>query len=134
VGQEKIGAVNEEVVKALGAFGGGIAASGGTCGILIGGVALASSLYSRGNIEGKEDPRMWSMSAKFAKQFEKLSKPFGGIQCRDIAGVNWHDRAAVKSYYSAPDSRRQICIKLVGDAAYALGVILEEENQDSENK
>jgi len=134
VGQEKIKAVNEEVVKALGAFGGGIAASGGVCGILIGGVALASSIYSRGNIEGREDPRMWSMSHRFAKEFEKLCKPFGGTQCRDIAGVDWHDREAAKRYYSDPGGSRKICIKLVGDAAYALGVILDEERQEPGNK
>jgi C_GCAxxG_C_C family probable redox protein len=125
VGQEKLGAVNEEVVKALGAFGGGIAATGGTCGIVIGGVALASSMYSRGNLEGKEDPKMWSLGSEFTRKFAEMAKPYGGMNCRDIAGVDWRDREAVKKYYADPDSRRKICINLVGEAAYLLGTLLE---------
>ena len=33
----------------------------------------------------------------------------------------------MKDYYANPESRRKICIKLVGDSAYALGVLLEQE-------
>ncbi|MBW2100367.1 MAG: C_GCAxxG_C_C family protein, partial [Deltaproteobacteria bacterium] len=47
MGQEKANRVDPGVVKALGAFGGGIAATGRVCGILVGGVALISSIYSR---------------------------------------------------------------------------------------
>ncbi len=129
MGQEKLGEINEDVVKALGAFGGGIASTGGTCGILIGGVALVSSMYSRGSLEGKEDPRMWSLGAKFTRKFEEIAKPHGGINCREIAGVDWRDRDAVKKYYSDPDSNRKICINLVGEAAYILGTLLEQESQ-----
>ena len=71
VGQEKIGDINEEVGKSVGAFGGGIDASGGPCGIMLGAVTLFSSMYSRGNLEGKEDPRMWSLSNKFMKKLLK---------------------------------------------------------------
>lgn len=134
MGQEKLGEINESVVKALGAFGGGIAATGGTCGILIGGVALASSMYSRGNIEEKENPRMWSLSARFAKRFEEIVAPYGGINCRDIAGVDWHDKEAARKYYSDPESRRNICMELVGEAAYILGELLEEEARKTAEK
>jgi len=127
VGQEKMNLVNESAIKAVGAFGGGIAASGSVCGTLLGGVAMISSLYSRGNLGEKEDPRLWVLSNQFIKQFEELTKPYGGMNCRDIAGVDWQNRAAVKQYYSDPEGGRKICVKLVGDAAYALGEILEQE-------
>lgn len=127
VGQEKMNLVNESAIKAVGAFGGGIAGSGSVCGILLGGVAMISSLYSRGNLGEKEDPRVWVLSSKFIKQFAKLTKPYGGMNCRDIAGVDWKNREAVKKYYSDPESGRKACVKLVGDAAYALGEILEQE-------
>jgi C_GCAxxG_C_C family probable redox protein len=127
VGQEKIEMVNEEAVKAVGAYGGGIASSGSVCGILLGGIALISSMYSRGNLDEKENPRMWSLSSKFMKEFEKLAEPYGGIDCRDIAKVDWHDKIAVKEYYINPLSNRKKCIKLVGDAAYVLGELLEQE-------
>ncbi len=119
--------LNEAAIKAVGAFGGGIAASGSVCGTLLGGVAMISSLYSRGNLGEKEDPRVWVLSSKFIKRFEELTKPYGGMNCRDIAGVDWKNRDSVKKYYSDPAGGRKACIKLVGDAAYVLGEILEQE-------
>jgi len=98
VGQEKMNLVNESAIKAVGAFGGGIAASGSVCGTLLGGVAMISSLYSRGNLGEKEDPRVWVLSSKFMKQFKELTKPYGGMNCSDIAGVDWKNREAVKKF------------------------------------
>lgn len=134
VAQEKMQIRDEVAVKAVGAFGGGIAASGSVCGTLLGGVAAISSIYSRGSLEEKEDPRMWSLSRKFIQEFSKLSESCGGINCSDIARVDWQDREAVRKYYTDPDSRRRICIRLVGDAAYALGKLLEEETGKNRSK
>lgn len=83
---------NEAVVKAVGLYGGGVAASGYTCGAVFGAAA-----------------------------------PHGGIRCRDIARVDWRDPAAVKEYYSNPDSRFGVCAQLVGDIAAALGEIIDKE-------
>ena len=122
-----MGTVNEAVIKAMGAFGGGIASSGNVCGILLGGVALISSIYSRGNLEEKDDPRMWRLSYKLSKIFEGLTESYGGINCRDIARVGWRDREATKDFYKNPESRHKICAQLVGDVAFALGEILDKE-------
>ena len=111
----------------MGAYGGGIASSGSVCGILLGGVAAISSLYSRGNLDEKENPRLWSLSSKFLKKFEELAEPHGGVNCSDIAGIDWKDRDAVKDYYSNPESNRRICTRLVGEAAHILGELLEAE-------
>lgn len=127
VGQERLGMVNEAVIKAMGAFGGGIASTGRVCGALIGGVALISSIYSRGNLEQKEDPRMWRLSYKLSKIFENLAEPYGSINCRDIARVDWRDRQATRDFYKNPESRRKLCVQLVGDVAYALGELLDKE-------
>jgi len=126
VGQEKMNRVNEEVVKAMGAFGGGVASTGRVCGALLGGVAFISSLYSRGNLEEKEDPRMWRLSYKLAKRFEELTLPFGGINCSNIAQVNWSDRDQTKDFYNNPQSRYRHCLQLVEDTACALGEILDQ--------
>ena len=128
VGQKKIGEINEEVVKAAGSFGGGIAASGGPCGIMLGTVALFSSMYSRGNLEGEEDPRMWILPKKFMKRFTELCEKYGGTNCSDIARINWQDRDEAREYYKNPESRRKECIELIGEAAVVLGEILEKEN------
>lgn len=125
--QEKLNMVDEAVVKAVGSFGGGIAGSCRVCGALLGGVAFISSIYSRGNPNDKEDPRMWGLSAKLIKKFEELTESFGGVDCRDIARMDWKDRRATKDFYGNPESRRKICVKLVGDTAYALGEILEQD-------
>ena len=119
--------LDESAIKAVGAFGGGIASTGNVCGILLGGVAMISSIYSRGNLDEKENPRMWAMSKKFMAKFEELAQPYGGINCLDIAGVDWKDKEAVKEYYSNPDSSRKACIQLVGEAAYILGELLKQE-------
>ncbi len=122
---------DESAVKAVGVFGGGIASSGNVCGILLGGVAMISSMYSRGSLDEKENPRMWGLSKKFLKKFEELTEPYGGMNCRDIAGVDWNDKIAVKKYYANPFSSRKICIKLVGEAAFILGELLEQEEARS---
>lgn len=127
MGQEKIGEIDETAIKAMGAFGGGIVSSGNVCGILIGGIAAISSIYSRGNLNEKEDPRTWSVSSKFLQRFEELTTPFGSMDCRDIAKVDWKNRAAIKNYYFNPLSSRKICVKLVGDAAYALGELIDQQ-------
>jgi C_GCAxxG_C_C family probable redox protein len=134
VGQEKIRRVNESIVKSMGAFGGGVASTGKVCGALIGGVALISSIYSRGNPEEKEDHRMWRLSYKLTKRFEDLAKPLGGVDCHDIARVNWKDREETREFYKNPNSRRQICAQLVGDLAYALGEILEQDKIEKEKQ
>ena len=70
---------------------------------------------------------MWSLSQKFVYDFEELTRHCDSTNCRDIAGVDWTDKHAVKDYYTNPDSSRSTCIKLVGDAAFALGMIIEKE-------
>jgi C_GCAxxG_C_C family probable redox protein len=126
VGQEKMAMIDDGAVRAVGAYGGGIASSGSVCGIVLGGIAMISSIYGRASLEDKEDPRIWALSRKFMREFEKMTESLGGINCRDIAGVDWGDRGAVKAYYANPESTRKVCIHLVGEAAFALGRLLEE--------
>jgi C_GCAxxG_C_C family probable redox protein len=126
VGQEKIGCVNEDVIKAFGAFGGGFAGTGKTCGILAGGMAVLSTIYSRGNLEDKENPKMWHAGQKLVRKFEELTVSHGGVDCQDIAQVDWTDRDAARDYYKSQDGRRQICFTLIGDFAYAVGELLDE--------
>ncbi|OKY76527.1 MAG: hypothetical protein BM485_04680 [Desulfobulbaceae bacterium DB1] len=127
MGQEKAGRVDEQSVKAVGAFGGGIAGSGGACGILLGAVAMISSLYSRSSLEEKEDPRMWLLSHKFMKKFDELTRDHGSVNCCDIARVDWRNREEVKKYYADPEGRRRICVELVGESAQYLGDLLQEQ-------
>ncbi len=119
--------VDPAVIKAVGAYGGGLAGTGNVCGVLLAGISAISSMYSRSSLEEKENPRMWSLSHKFIHKFGELTEQHGGTNCRDIAQVNWQDRDEVKEFYSNPDSRRKECIKLIGDATALLGELLEQE-------
>lgn len=127
MGQEKLGKTDPNVIKAFGAFGGGVASSGNVCGAMLAGVAVISSLYSRGSLEEKENPRMWKLSHQFMDKFTELTQEHGGITCKHIAKVNWHDREQARDFYKNPESRRKECIKLVGETAALLGELLEQE-------
>ena len=61
------------------------------------------------------------------KKFQDLTAQYGSINCGQIAQVNWMDRDEVKNFYGNPESRRQHCIRVVGETAFALGEILEQE-------
>lgn len=126
-GQEMMGMDAPDVIRAMGAFGGGIASQGSVCGCLTGGIAMISQIYSRSTPEEKESPKMWTDSYKLVKRFKELTKECGGINCRDIARVDWSNKEEVKEYYNDPNSRRQLCIKLVGESAQALGGLLQAE-------
>lgn len=127
VGQEKLGIVDESSIRAVGLFGGGVSGSGRVCGVLLGAVAAISCLYSRGSLNERENPIMWKLGAKVIEKFEELTEPHGGTDCRDIARVNWRDPRAAKEFYSNPDSRRKLCVQLVGDMAQALGELIDLE-------
>ena len=127
VGLEKLGITDPSVIKALGAFGGGIGGTGNICGTLVGAVSVIGSLYSRGSLEEKENPRMWAATKKILKNFEALTAQHGGINCCHIARVDWMNRDQVKEFYSNPESRRQHCLTIVGETAKALGELLEQE-------
>lgn len=125
--QERMGGIDESTIKCMGAFGGGIASSRRVCGALIGGVAFVSTLYSRGNLNDKEDPKMRTMSRELVKRFEELTEACGGVDCADIARTDWSDLEAVKLFYRDPQSRRQECIRVVGETARIIGELLEED-------
>lgn len=127
VGEEKLGITAPEVIKALGSFGGGIGGCGSTCGALIGAVSVIGTLYSRGSLEEKENPRMWGATKEVMKNFQDLTAEFGGINCADIAQIDWMNRDQVGDFYGNPDSRRKHCLRVVGETAYALGVLLDKE-------
>lgn len=134
VGLEKLGVSDPSVIRALGAFGGGIGGTGNICGALVGAASVIGTLYSRSSLEEKENPRMWAATKAVMKNFEEMAAQHGGINCAQIARVDWMDRDQVKDFYSNPDSRRQHCINIVGDTAMALGKLLEQEAERSAAK
>ncbi|MBU1274818.1 MAG: C-GCAxxG-C-C family protein [Proteobacteria bacterium] len=131
MGQEKLGIDDPDMIRAVGAYGGGIASTGRTCGILLGAIAAVSARYSKSSPDEQDNANMWRLSFKLSKAFDKMCQPHGGTNCAEIARVDWRDRDQVKSFYGQPDSRRQICTRLTGDLAAYLGEILEKAEKDS---
>jgi C_GCAxxG_C_C family probable redox protein len=128
VGQEKLGKNDGEVMKAMGAFGGGLGGNGEVCGAVVGALAVIGLRFSRATEDEKEDPKMWSYAQEVLERFQKeIVKHHGGIHCREIAQVNWKDREQVKSFYKSEKSLE--CGRIVGDAAMLLGELLERATE-----
>lgn len=125
--QEKRNAVDESVIRAVGLYGGGVARSRNVCGALLGAAAAISSMYSRGNLDEKEDPRLWELGAKLVKKFEELTEAHGGIRCQDIARVDFSDPDAVRQFRADPESRRKYCFQAVGGMARFAGELIDGE-------
>ena len=108
--QEFMGIDEPAVIRAMGAFGGGVASQGSVCGCLTGGIAVISQLHSRANVEETETPEMWKGSYKLVKRFKELTEDCGGINCRDVARVDWEAVPNSKRFRIVSDPfRRRYC-------------------------
>lgn len=126
VGQEKLGKGNDDVVRAMGAFGGGLGGNGEVCGALAGGLAVLGLRYSRANLDEKENPKMWADAEELVRRFrDEIVQLNGSILCRDISQVDWKDRGQVKEFYTGDKVKK--CIRIVGDTAMLVGEMLERE-------
>lgn len=124
VGQEKLGKGNDDVIRAMGAFGGGLGGNGEVCGALAGGLAVLGLRFSRARQEEKEDPKMWDYTEELLTRFrDNIVKEHGSILCRDISRVDWNDRDQVKDFYKG--DKVQECIRIVGETARLIGELLE---------
>jgi len=125
-GQEKLGRGHEEVIRAMGAFGGGLGGNGEVCGALAGGLAVFGLHYSRARGDEKENPKMWADTRELTRRFrDEIVNRGGTINCRDIAGVDWNDRDAVKAFYQGDQVKT--CIRIVGETALLVGEMLERK-------
>ncbi|MEE9912952.1 MAG: C-GCAxxG-C-C family protein [Deltaproteobacteria bacterium] len=125
-GQEKLGHGSDEVIRAMGAFGGGLGGNGEVCGALAGGLAVLGLRYSRAAAGEKENPKMWAAAEEMMRRFrDEIVNQDGTIYCRDIACVNWKDREDAKSFYQGDKVKK--CIRIVGETAMLVGEMLERE-------
>ncbi len=112
-----------ELMRAMGAFGGGLTATGEVCGAVIGALAAIGVAYSRSSAEETEDFRKWVLGHRFQKRFrEELGN--GSILCRDIAGVDWRDQEQREKFHKS--EKFLACRDLTANAARILGELFEE--------
>jgi len=122
VAQEKLGKKNDDLIKALDPFGGGLGGHGEVCGAVVGGLAAIGLLFGRNKVGEEADMKMWKYSREFLKRFGKEIAG-GSILCRDIVQVNWMDPAQVKEYYQGEKYNK--CKTLTGKTAGLIGELIE---------
>lgn len=110
----------------MGAFGGGLGGNGEVCGALVGALAVLGLKFSRAQEEEKEDRRLWSSARELYRRFrEEVVPKHQGIDCRQIAQVDWQNREQVKDFYQG--EKIQECARLVGETARLLAEILDKD-------
>jgi C_GCAxxG_C_C family probable redox protein len=126
VGQKKLAIKDKYLVRAMTSISGGVAASGGMCGALVGGVAFLGSVLGRDEPEKKDDPVLWKACHMFYSRLEKETvAEHAGINCRDISGVtDWRDRDQQRAFYKGEGIIK--CQKNVGKAARILCEVIEK--------
>ncbi len=103
-------------------MGGGIASTGGTCGVIVGAVFCLGMVHGKETPEQRDDPAMWKAGKRFYKRF--LKEVSGGrVSCSEITRVDWTDKEQIKAF--AKGEGRVRCARYTGAGARILGEILE---------
>ena len=128
-GLKKCGLEEEGLLRSMAPMGGGVAASGGPCGALTGGVAMIGRLFGKPKPEESDDRRMWKAAAEFYRRFEsEVVGVHGSVNCRDIAKVDWKNKEQVKDFYTGAGAKG--CAESTGAAARILGEVIEKYSEE----
>lgn len=114
---------NDDLIKAMDSFGGGLGAHGDVCGAVIGSLAAIGLLYGRSEPGHQTDARMWRQCHIFLKRFRKEISD-GSILCRDLVNVDWMDFNQAASYRRS--DKFKYCLMLTGKTARLVGEILDK--------
>jgi C_GCAxxG_C_C family probable redox protein len=113
---------DDNLIKAMDSFGGGLGAHGEVCGALIGGLAVIGLKFGRPQPGNQSDMKMWKYSSIFMKRF-KEEVTDGKTLCRDIAGVDWRNQDQVRKFHEGEKFRS--CQVITGNMARIIGELLE---------
>lgn len=114
------------VVASLSPFGGGMGSSGNVCGNLSGALAVLGVLMGKREPKLPDDKNIWRASNRMVRVFEEITQEYGGINCRDIARIDWKSREDVKAFRADPNSRRRECRRVMDKTVRSLLEILKE--------
>jgi hypothetical protein len=124
-----------ELMAALAPFGGGLGSSGRLCGILPGALAVLGFTLGKTGVKTRDHRLLWKLSYAMVRRFDEICAEFGGVNCADIARIDWKDRAAVKIFYrGGPDSTRPNCVRVIRATVLALHDLVSEHFPDQKNE
>lgn len=122
---------SDAAIAAVAPFGGGIASTGNVCGTLSGAIASIGLLMGKKEPAAKDHRAMWKLGNRMVREFENITSEFGGINCSNIARVDWHDRDAVRAFYRDKNSSRHTaCKKVIGETVMVLADMLADVDFD----
>lgn len=114
------------VSASLSPFGGGMGSSGNVCGNLSGALAVLGVLMGKRAPTLQDDKNIWRASNRMVRKFEEITKEYGGMNCRDIARIDWKSREDVKAFRANPESRRRECCRVMDKTVRSLVETLKE--------
>lgn len=122
-----MGRSDEEAIRLMGGFGGGMGRSGSVCGAISGGIAALSLVYrGKGGIDEEANPKLPPLCGELYRRFGQEIET--SQQCRDIIGMDLSKEDQLKLYYNSPDKRAR-CARLVTKTAE---MVREMMTRDSE--
>jgi C_GCAxxG_C_C family probable redox protein len=116
-----LGLDEETALRVAGAFGGGMARMGETCGAVTG--ALMVIGLKHGKIKADDDQareKTYSLAREFVEKFRVLN---GSIVCKDLLGFDIGTAEGMK-LFNEKHASNPVCLKFVADAAEIVEEIL----------
>jgi C_GCAxxG_C_C family probable redox protein len=119
----ELGLSRELALKVAGAFGGGMAGMGDTCGAVTGALMVIGLRYGRTRVEDEAaKKRSYSLAREFADRFKSRN---GSTVCRDLLGCDISTPEG-KEIAEQRELHTTHCPKFVQDATEIIEQILEE--------
>ncbi len=117
----EMGVDKETALKVAGAFGGGMARMGGTCGAVTGAFILIGLKHGQTKVgDGAAKDRTYQLVREFVERFKERNR---SIVCSELLGVHIGTPEGSQAFKDR-GLKDAICVKLVRDAAEIVGEIL----------
>jgi C_GCAxxG_C_C family probable redox protein len=116
-----LGLDEETALKVAGAFGGGMARMGETCGAVTGAFMAIGLKYGKAKAEDEQaKDKTYNLVRELVEKFNALN---GSIKCKDLLGFDIGTPEGMK-LFKEKNASNPVCLKFVRDAAEIVEEIL----------
>jgi C_GCAxxG_C_C family probable redox protein len=119
---EELGIEHPMVIRAVGAFHGGVVSSL-TCGIHLAGAMVLGLLMGREKLQGGLDGLL-PIVVPAQDLIKRLNKRLGSSSCKELTGVDFTDMEAAIQFYATGENQK--CFSRVADGAEEIALFLQE--------